>query len=402
MSNANELEKYLNNFFNFFPFGIEQRKCLIANAYHLSMKDTQLITVFWRFFLIVNPEINGYSVEEKIWRSVLSQKRSIFTNLQKYSEIQKDDFFSIQSKETWDKIVMQLANEFLLVSGKFDKEMLDDIQQILIFFINDETPDELIEIICVIISRIYILYVNECEYFMRMSDIYMNQTDDSFKQKYSHIYDNLNFLFSKEFLHHDLYNSIKSILSMLSPLLCEKTETHKNLIYNKIVDSIKQHSPLSSIPDKSEVDDILFLYKKLFILDKAQRDSMYDLFTAIFAYCPQSTIFHIFHSWIYMNNVRLKANNISNIQTKDWILSIGVKLKVINGYTYPQKLENVQKSFQEIKDLIQQINPEDKKLPPNFNSLVKFHLHQLTRLLHDEIYWEEIIPFRSCLSQIQK
>ena len=402
MSEKKDLEKYFKSFFDFFPYGIAQRKVLIANAFHLTMKDTKLITVFWRFFLIINPDINGYSIDEQTWHKILSQKRSLFTNLQNLYQAQLDSKITLQSKDTWDKIVIHLASEFLLVSGKLDKDMSDELKKVLVYFINDETPDDIIELVCIIVSRIYMLYVNECEYFSKMATIYMNHDDEEFKQRYSHIYDNLNFLFSKEFLLNDLFNSIKSVLSMLAPIICATTESVKKLLYQKIIHAIRQHSPLSTIPDETEVDDILIMYKKLFFIDKSQRETMYDLFTALFAFCPQTTIFHIFHSWIYMNNISLKANNISHIQTKDWILSIGVKLKVINCLPYAKKLENVQKSFQEIKELVKSSNSDDGKLPPKIKEVVKFQLRQLTRLLHDEIYWEELIPFNVCLSKIPK
>ena len=430
------LGDFINKYELFFPLGIAARSSLVASALHSSFSNTNLATISWRFSTFVFPEAQEFVLSRNEWRKIIEQKRLAFS---KISEIRKksqklknnnetNQNNTISSKTTVSKIVQSLAINFMTVSGKINKDVVNSLFNVLDFFINDDTPDSLLEAVCAVISRIYPSFIREVEHFEEICKDEKIEKNESFED--------LKFLFDRDSLYSDLYSCTKGVLAILAPFIDTSNEDHVSKAHYEMIYHIKTSSPTSPVPKKSEVESILSAYQRLFFIDASQREKYEDLLTAIFSFCPQSSILHVFYSWLFLNNITLtdlsigkmlapfvpqqtpqpsaaavilsafkqapeepkkkQTLPISSIKINDWVTAIGISLDMINRFEYAKKLSSIRDLFGELQALIQ----KEETVPDKINRVVKYQLQQIARVLHNEIFSEEIVTLEQCLSKI--
>ena len=351
---------------SFFPFGVASKQSFIARSFHTRFSKTNYITVFWRFFLIIFPQTSKLSLSKQEWTSILQQQRNIYESL-----ISLKDRIN-QNTEVHNRILASLTTSFMKISGKLTKEISDSLEKVLFYFIQQETPTKFLDIVSLILARIFKIFRAEAQ-----------ENDDS----------PFGILMDKKYLYHDLFLSLKSIIQIIAPYISSGLALQAHLM-QQITYQFCCYSHeskeylLKRIPEiENQINEITNMYTKLFYVDDSQNETINDLFTVLFSECPQSSIFTTFFLYLFLNNV----NDISMINTKEWIEAVGTKLSIINKFSYQQKLVIIGKKIVQLKKLIV------TKDSPKIREVVKFQLQMIEKVLHNQLNWEEVVPLDALL-----
>ncbi|EAY22659.1 hypothetical protein TVAG_475870 [Trichomonas vaginalis G3] len=356
----------MEEFDRFFPLGIANKKSLVTSSFFMSFSSDEIKTIAWRFFLIIFPNTDKEILKKEEWIGILNSQREFYTQ-----------FINLQlaepTKEIKDSFYESAAENLLFMNPKktVNRNQMSEMKQMFNLLIHSNSNKDIIKNTGYTLSRIYYTYRNTCK-----------ANDDTLIGK----------LLDEKYLFQDIYASMKSLNLMLAPYLDPSNKYVRNSAYASLIQQLKEDCPTAtSFPSESKMQDILEMYHKLFCVNPKHTENFNDLLTVIFSNFPDSSIFNLIYSNLFVSG----DLNFTNTKIPGMIRPLGVNLHIIQMYTFEELIASLGIISKTIQNLIEENDS------PELRKIAKYQLSLFSKVIQGEINMDEIVPLHVCLDQIQ-